>query len=100
MNHLIDPALSVWGWEIPVYLFLGGITAGILIISGLVALFDQEDRFPFAGGKLALVGPIAISLGMVALFLDLEHKLFVWRFYTWRSQKPSLRKWVKMRARR
>ena len=29
-----DPHLHVWGWEIPVYLFLGGFTAGIMVLSG------------------------------------------------------------------
>ena len=33
-NHMIDPILSVWGWEIPVYLFLGGMVAGMMLISG------------------------------------------------------------------
>ena len=33
-NHLIDPALHIWGWEIPVYLFLGGMVAGMMVISG------------------------------------------------------------------
>jgi formate-dependent nitrite reductase membrane component NrfD len=34
-NHLIDPSLGVWGWEIPIYLFLGGMVAGMMLISGL-----------------------------------------------------------------
>jgi len=29
-----------------------------------------------------LLAPIVLSLGMTSLFLDLEHKLFVYRFYT------------------
>ena len=33
-NHLIDPIFHAWGWEIPVYLFLGGMVAGMMIISG------------------------------------------------------------------
>ena len=33
-NPMIDPAMHVWGWEIPVYLFLGGLVAGMMIISG------------------------------------------------------------------
>ena len=31
---MIDPSLTVWGWEIPVYLFLGGMVAGMMLISG------------------------------------------------------------------
>ena len=81
-NAKIDPTLAIWSWEIPVYLFLGGITAGIMFFSALVILRKQEDHAPFAAYKLALWGPIALTIGMVALFLDLEHKLFVYRFYT------------------
>jgi len=81
-NAKIDPTLAIWRWEIPVYLFLGGITAGIIFFSALMILRKKEDQAPFAAYKLALWGPIALSIGMGALFLDLEHKLFVYRFYT------------------
>ena len=33
-NELVDPSLHVWGWEIPVYLFLGGLVEGMMIIAG------------------------------------------------------------------
>lgn len=29
-NHLIDPSLQIWNWEIPVSLFLGGMVAGMM----------------------------------------------------------------------
>jgi formate-dependent nitrite reductase membrane component NrfD len=76
-NELIDPSLQVWGWEIAVYLFLGGIAAGVMIVAGLAGL--RESR---AARLLIFVAPIALSLGMLALFLDLEHKIHVLRFYT------------------
>ena len=81
-NPLVDPGLQVWGWEIPVYLFLGGLVAGMMVISGYF-LFSGRWRnarsacYVLPGLSLAL-----LSLGMLALFLDLEHKLFVWRLYT------------------
>ena len=28
-NDKVDPFLSIWTWEISVYLFLGGMTAGL-----------------------------------------------------------------------
>jgi formate-dependent nitrite reductase membrane component NrfD len=37
---------------------------------------------PFTHDRFALWAPIALSVGMTALFLDLEHKLYVFRFYT------------------
>ncbi len=33
-NPMVDPALHVWGWEIPVYLFLGGWVAGCMVLAG------------------------------------------------------------------
>ena len=82
----VDPHLHVWGWEIPVYLFLGGWTAGIMVLCGWALWKGQRDERPHATFSLASSGLFilafaAISLGMLALFLDLEHKLFVWRLY-------------------
>jgi formate-dependent nitrite reductase membrane component NrfD len=81
-THLIDPTLHIWGWEIPVYLFLGGVTAGIMILTALIGRRvprDEQSRWlrwmPFAA-------PILLSLGMLALFIDLEYKLHIFRFYT------------------
>jgi len=82
----VDPHLHVWGWEIPVYLFLGGWTAGIMVLCGWALWKGQRDERPHATFALASSGLFmlalgAISLGMFALFLDLEHKLYVWRLY-------------------
>ena len=41
-SRLIDPQLHVWGWEIPVYLFLGGMAAGLMIVTSLLALRRGE----------------------------------------------------------
>ena len=30
----IDPYLNIWHWQIPLYLFLGGLAAGILFFAG------------------------------------------------------------------
>lgn len=81
-NPKIDPVLSIWSWEIPVYLFLGGLTAGIMFFVALMTVQKKHNESPFVVNKLALWAPIALSVGMVALFLDLEHKWFVFRFYT------------------
>ncbi len=81
-NPMIDPGMHVWGWEIPVYLYLGGLVAGLMILSGLLLLRRRQAE---GGGLLARAPGVALvllSLGMGALFLDLEHKLYVWRLYT------------------
>ena len=81
-NEMIDPAMHVWGWEIPVYLFLGGVVAGMMIISGYF-LFKERHREKLCTCLyLPRVGLVLLTLGMVSLFLDLEHKLYFWRLYT------------------
>jgi protein NrfD len=81
-NELVDPVLSVWSWQIPVYLFLGGWVAGIMVIGGYF-LLKRRDREPSCVcSVLPALSVVALSLGMLALFLDLEHKPYVWRLYT------------------
>ena len=81
-NAKIDPTLAIWGWEIPLYLFLGGLTAGILCFAAYAVLARKKNELPYAHDRLALWAPVILSVGMAALFLDLEHKLYVFRFYT------------------
>jgi formate-dependent nitrite reductase membrane component NrfD len=78
--------LHVWGWEIPVYLFLGGFTAGIMVLSGWALWKGRRNprphtTFALASSGLLILALAAISLGMLALFLDLGHKPYVWRLY-------------------
>ncbi len=80
--HTVGSSMEIWGWEVPVYLFLGGLTAGILIVAAWMIWKDKDKEYPFATNQIILAAPVLISLGMFALFLDLEHKLYVWRFYT------------------
>lgn len=82
ISNMVDGHFHAWGWEVPLYLFLGGLTAGILIIASVMAFRKKKDSFVLSAGKLSLWAPIILSLGMGSLFLDLKHKLFVWRFYT------------------
>jgi protein NrfD len=89
MNPHIDPHLTIWGWEIPVYLFLGGLVAGILFFSTFFYIRGRKDDLPAAVLKAPLFTLPFLGLGMFALFLDLSHKLFVWRFYTaFRLESP------------
>jgi formate-dependent nitrite reductase membrane component NrfD len=86
-----DPRLHVWGWEIPVYLFLGGFTAGIMVLSGWALWRGRRNprphpTFSLASSGLFMLGLATISAGMLALFLDLAHKPYVWRLYL--TMKP------------
>jgi formate-dependent nitrite reductase membrane component NrfD len=95
-NALIDPALHIWGWEIPVYLFLGGMVAGIMIISGYFTFKGHHKHSYFSNFYLPHLSLVLLSAGMFALFLDLEHKLYIWRLYlTFKITSPmSWGSWI------
>jgi len=81
-NHLIDPILHAWTWQIPVYLFLGGLVAGMMIISGFFLFRGRHKEESCSCFYLPYISFIILSVGMLFLFLDLEHKQYVWRLYT------------------
>jgi formate-dependent nitrite reductase membrane component NrfD len=81
-NAKVDPSLSIWSWEISVYLFLGGLTAGIMCFAAWAQFTCKDKELPFAHDRFALWAPIVLSIGMTTLFLDLELKRHVFRFYS------------------
>ena len=82
MNPEIDPVLHVWGWEIPFYLFLGGISAGILIFSAYFTLRNRQDELPVAVKWMPIAVPFLIGIGLISLLLDLSHVLYAWQLFT------------------
>ncbi|HBS85783.1 MAG: nitrite reductase [Bacteroidetes bacterium GWF2_38_335] len=82
MNENIDPVLQAWHWEIPTYLFLGGLAAGILFFAALFYLQGNDSKYRTAVKIAPFIVPIALALGLFALFLDLTHKLYFWKLYT------------------
>ncbi len=82
MNQNIDPYLHIWHWQIPLYLFLGGLAAGILFFAAFFVIRGKEKEYPTAVRKATLIVPILLVIGLFALFLDLKHKTYFWRLYT------------------
>ncbi|MCK9324127.1 MAG: polysulfide reductase NrfD [Bacteroidales bacterium] len=82
MNPFIDPHLNIWHWQIPTYLFLGGLAAGILFFAALFYLQGKEEKYRTAVRVAPLIVPILLVLGLFALLLDLKHKLYFWQLYT------------------
>ena len=81
-NDKVDPSLGIWTWEIAFYLFMGGMAAGIMLFAAWAVLAGRDRDWEFAHNRFALWAPIVLSLGMTTLFLDLEYKIHVFRFYT------------------
>lgn len=78
----IDPFLHIWHWHIPVYLFLGGLAAGILFFAGLFTVMGKEKEMETTVKWATFLAPVALILGLAALFFDLKHQLYFWRLYT------------------
>ena len=89
MNPMVDPVLNIWHWQIPLYLFLGGVAAGILFFASLYFIMGREKKYPAAIKWAPLLTPFLLILGLAALFLDLNHKSFFWQLYlTIRLESP------------
>ncbi len=80
-NPYIDPVLHIWHGEIPLYLFLGGVVAGIMILTGSWFLLRPTTERSRALSLLPWASPVLLSVGMIFLWLDLEHPFNAWRFY-------------------
>ena len=78
----IDPSLEIWHWPISVYLFLGGLAAGLLFFAGVVTILGKDKDYPTTVKYASMVPPIALSLGLLALVYDLTHPLYTWQLYT------------------
>ncbi len=82
MNPNIDPHLEIWHWHIPLYLFLGGLAAGILFFAALYVILGKEDKYRGAVRRAPIIVPFLLVIGLLALFLDLRHKPYFWQLYT------------------
>jgi formate-dependent nitrite reductase membrane component NrfD len=95
-NPLIDPHLEIWDWRVAVYLFLGGLVAGLMILNSVWRLQNREEEARAATRLAPLWAPVLLSLGMFFLWLDLEYKSHVFHFYsTFRIRSPmSWGSWI------
>ena len=80
-NPMIDPALRVWHTEVALYLFLGGLAAGLMVLLALRRLL-RPDAVPGRVTTLAAwSAPLLLGIGMLFLWLDLENRWNAYRFY-------------------
>ncbi len=80
-NPLIDPELHLWHGEVAYYLFLGGLVAGVMALTGLLFLLRPEEERSRHLALAPWLSPLLISLGMVFLWLDLANRFNALKFY-------------------
>lgn len=82
-NPGVDPVLQAWRIEVPIDLFAAALAAGLMVLAGLHLLLRRPER-PESHVSCTIapiIGFGLLSCGLTALFLDLSHKLYVWRLY-------------------
>lgn len=70
-----------WGLLIVIYLFLGGISAGALVISGLANYIGRQERYTHLARSAAFVAPFPVLLGTALLVFDLGRPLHFWKLF-------------------
>ena len=85
----IDPHLHLWHWPISLYLFLGGLAAGIMFFAAIITLLGKQDKYQGAVKWATIIPPIALSIGLMALLYDLTNIWNSWKLYiTFRITSP------------
>ena len=83
VNALTSPHLHIWDWRVSLYLFLGGLSAGLAVMSTVLHLRKNGTlvKGDAAGYIAPLLVPVILGIGMLFIFMDLERKLNVYWLY-------------------
>jgi len=83
LNSATFPHLHIWDWRVVLYLFLGGLTAGAMVMSSVANLRKDKSSLKEKACcvRLPLIAPLLLAVGMFFLFLDLENKKNMFWFY-------------------
>jgi formate-dependent nitrite reductase membrane component NrfD len=83
INEITYPHLDIWDWRIALYLFLGGLTAGIMVMSAIANLRKSKElpKDIACCIKAPMYAPILLAIGMFFIWLDLTRKFNAFWFY-------------------
>ena len=85
----VYPHLEVWGGPIALYLFFGGLAAGLMFFASFFYLKGKADSMPMTVKVAPMVAPVIIILGLMLLLYDLHHVLYFWQlFLHFRIESP------------
>ncbi len=75
----IAPHLELWGSAISLYLFFGGLAAGLIFFANYFFLRGKADKMPMTVKVAPIIAPVIIIIGLILLVFDLHHKLYFWQ---------------------
>jgi protein NrfD len=80
-NAITYPAMHVWDWRVAIYLFLGGLSGGLMTMSAINYLRPNRTPESTCSWQIPVLAPILLTIGLFFLNLDLERKLNAFWFY-------------------
>jgi formate-dependent nitrite reductase membrane component NrfD len=80
-----------WNWEVALYLFLAGVSAGTFAISAL-AYFLGKERYKRIVKIGAYITPWPVIVGVLLLIADLERPTLFWKLFV--SFQPGSVMWI------
>lgn len=81
-NAITYPAMHVWDWRVAIYLFLGGMSGGLMSMSAINYIRPKKGVVDSAcSWQIPVIAPILLAIGLFFLNLDLERKLNAFWFY-------------------
>jgi len=89
-NAITSPILNAWDWRVGLYLFLGGMSAGLAAMAAVLQLRQGELADGEEARYLAPAAvPVILAVGMLFIFWDLERQLSVfWLYLTLQPLSP------------
>lgn len=81
-----------WGFLIVLYLFFGGLSAGVMVLSGLATYIGGQERYTRLAKYGAYVAPFPVLIGTALLVFDLGRPQVFWKLFI--AFEPESPMWV------
>ncbi len=94
LNAITHPYLEVWDWRIVIYLFLGGLSAGMLVMCSIANLRIPKQPVDELAQcvRAPIIAFITLAIGAQFIILDLgKPQSLIWGYLTF--QPLSLMSW-------
>lgn len=94
LNSITHPYLEVWDWRIVIYLFLGGLSAGMLVMCSIANLRIPKGPVDELAQcvRAPIIAFIVLAIGSQFIILDLaKPQSLIWGYLTF--QPLSLMSW-------
>jgi len=81
-NAITYPAMHVWDWRVALYLFLGGMSGGLMSMSAINYIRSKKGPVDSScSWQIPILAPILLAIGLIFLNLDLARPFNAFWFY-------------------